>query len=331
MPELPEVETVVRGLRRAGLVGRRLGAVQVWWPRLVAPATPEAFAAALRDRTVTAVARRAKYIVVTLDPPACLLIHLRMTGNLALVAADSPRGPHEHLRVNLDDGRALGYRDTRKFGRWRVMDHLDALDRLLGPEPLAPSFTPATLAQRLSGRGRQLKPLLLDQRVVAGLGNIYVDEALWAARLHPLRNSASLGAEDIARLHGAIRDALARGIRAGGTTLGRGQTNFYSVAGRRGRHQDGLNVFRRTGDPCPCCGVTIVRLVVGQRSTHICPRCQPAPLHHASTAAKRRATRVKGSSARASGVTQATDATSSPRRVRPPSRVQAKARTVVRK
>jgi formamidopyrimidine-DNA glycosylase len=179
--------------------------------------------------------------------------------------------------LDLDDGRSLRYRDTRKFGRWSlVKDPATVLSRL-GPEPLDKGFTATDFVRHLRPRRGKLKPLLLNQEVLAGLGNIYVDEALFSARLHPERSCATLSDAQLRVLYRSIREVLRRGIRTGGTTLGSGQGNFYSVAGRRGRNQDGLRVFRRNGEPCGRCGTTIARTIVGQRSTHLCPQCQPAP------------------------------------------------------
>ncbi len=273
MPELPEVETVVRGLRAAGVEGAVIRDVTVRWARSVAPA-PELFAAELRGRRIVRLGRRAKYILATLDDGRLLLIHLRMTGKLLLAAADAGDAPHDRVIFALADGRRLRFNDTRKFGRLLLTAAPAAPLAPLGPEPLAPSFTPALLRARLRGCRRQLKAALLDQRIVAGLGNIYVDEALWAARLHPARCAGTLPPEALRRLHAAIRAVLRRGIRDGGTSLGDGAGNFYSVAGHRGRHADGLQVFRRDGEPCPRCGHTIARLKIAQRGTHICPRCQ---------------------------------------------------------
>jgi len=274
MPELPEVETVVRGLRSARLVGRRICGALVRWPRIVATPRAAAFRRAIAGRRIERISRRGKYVVMGLSGGLTLLVHLRMTGRLALTRGRHAADAHERLALNLDDGRALRYHDTRKFGRWSLLrDPAGRLDRL-GPEPLAAGFTAAVFAARLGAHDRALKPLLLDQSFLAGLGNIYVDEALWAAQLHPARRSGSLTERERRRLHRAIRQVLAGGIRRGGTTLGKGDANFYSVAGRAGRNQEGLLVFRRTGRPCPRCGARIERLVIAQRSSHICPRCQ---------------------------------------------------------
>ncbi len=274
MPELPEVETVVRDLISLGLTGRRIVAARVSWARSIAGVPPECFRRQVSGRTVAAVSRRAKYIVMTLDEGWTLLVHLRMTGRLALDPASAPRGHFERAALILDDGRELRFEDSRKFGRVTLTQTPDrTLDRL-GPEPLDRHFTLACFRAQVCSHRGMLKPLLLNQEILAGLGNIYVDEALWDAGLHPETAMPGLSPAQQRALYEAIRRVLRRGIRAMGTSLGEGRTNFYSVAGRRGRNQDGLRVFRRTGEPCPRCGTAIVRLRVSQRGTHICPACQ---------------------------------------------------------
>ncbi|HRR34401.1 MAG TPA: bifunctional DNA-formamidopyrimidine glycosylase/DNA-(apurinic or apyrimidinic site) lyase [Kiritimatiellia bacterium] len=277
MPELPEVETIVRDLRAHGLQGSVIRRVAVRWPRTVAEPAPDVFCRELAGRTITAVTRRAKFIVLHLDSGSRLLLHLRMTGKLRFAKDGERPGPHDHVSIGLTDGRELIFNDTRKFGRYRLVQ--PGTDPLadLGPEPLEADFTLDRFKQRLTGKTRQIKPHLLDQTTVAGLGNIYVDEALWQARLHPERRADTLNGAEIRRLHAAIREVLQRGIDNAGTTLGNSEANFYSVAGRRGRNADALKVFRRDGLPCPRCGTVIERIVVGQRGTHFCPHCQKRP------------------------------------------------------
>lgn len=275
MPELPEVETVAAGLRDGGLTGRRINSVAVRWPKSVARPGVAAFRKGLRGRRITTVERRGKFLLLALDNARTLLVHLRMTGHLYFAAPDEPSHGHEHVVLELDDGRELRFRDTRKFGRWWLVSDPETVVGHLGPEPLAPTFRATGFTQRLAQRRGMLKPLLLNQSFIAGLGNIYVDEALWAARLHPERRAETLTDDDRRHLYRTIRRALRRGIRSSGTTLGRGLTTFHSVSGRRGTNRAKLNVFRRTGRPCPQCRTPIQRLIVGQRSTHICPRCQP--------------------------------------------------------
>jgi formamidopyrimidine-DNA glycosylase len=274
MPELPEVETVARDLRRAGVEGRRIAAATVLWPRIVTGLSPREFAGRVRTRRIVAIGRRGKYLVFGLSGGLTLLVHLRMTGRLVLAATGAARGPHDHLVLRLDDGRDLRFHDSRKFGRWVLTAAPERILGRLGPEPLDAGFTSAEFADRLARHHRQLKPLLLDQAFIAGGGNIYADEALWEARLHPQRLSNTLSRSEAGELHRAVRQVLRRGIAHRGTSLGAGRVNFHSVGGRRGGNQSGLKVFRRTGGPCPRCGTAIRRLVVGQRSTHICTECQ---------------------------------------------------------
>ncbi len=274
MPELPEVQTVVNDLIEADLVGATITAAKVYWPKTIAGLTPQAFDRHIKGRSVEAIRRRAKFIVFDLDQGWHLLIHLRMTGRVMLVPAGLKRRKHEHVILTLDQGREMRFFDPRKFGRlYLVEDPVKLLGRL-GPEPLAQHFSARQLGERLGAKKRQLKPLLLDQTFLAGLGNIYVDEALWDAGIHPLRISNDLSRAETKHLHRSIRKVLRRGLKNLGTTLGKGQTTFYSVARRRGSNRDALNVFRCDGLPCPRCGSKIERILVGQRSTHICIKCQ---------------------------------------------------------
>lgn len=274
MPELPEVETVVRGLRTAGLEGTTIRTALFRWPKIAAGQPAETLAAELCGRRIVHLSRRAKYIIMSLDDSRHLLVHLRMTGKFRIESGAEPPGRHDHVILALTDGRRLIFNDTRKFGRFQLVAKIAEHLASIGPEPLEAAFTLPILRNRLHGHRRMIKPLLLDQTCVAGLGNIYVDEALWAARIHPARRADTLQPAEIRRLHAAIRDVLSRAITADGTTLGSGATNFYNVAGSRGRHADALQVFRRTGKPCPRCGQLIQRLIVSQRGTHVCPDCQ---------------------------------------------------------
>ena len=274
MPELPEVETVARDLRRSGLEGRTVAGASVHWHRTVAGLSPSEFTQALVGRRIERIWRRAKYVVFDLSGDLFLLVHLRMTGRFELGDRDTAADPHERLTLELDDGRRVRFLDSRKFGRWTLTANPERILDRLGPEPLSRVFTRSRFAASLKAHRRQIKPLLLDQAFLAGLGNIYADEALWEARLNPQRVASTLSRVEADRLHDAICTVLRRGIGNFGTSLGTGRANFYSVAGRRGRNQDGLKVFRRDGSPCPRCGTTIERIVVAQRGTHLCPACQ---------------------------------------------------------
>jgi formamidopyrimidine-DNA glycosylase len=273
MPELPEVEHVARQLR-ADLVGRRIVRASVFWPRSVSGMTPDAFEQALGGRLVKEVGRRGKYLLVTLDNGQVLVVHRRMSGNL--IFADAQDGAlYVRVAFALDDGRYLLYSDPRKFGRLMLVpsENLADIFTHLGPEPLDEAFTPAVLAKRLAGGKRSIKATLLDQSVIAGVGNIYADEALYAAQIHPLRPADSLDADEINRLHAAIQSVLEKGIEHGGTTFGR-YRDAYNEAGGNFDH---LVVYQKTGQPCPRCGTPIERITVAQRGTHYCPHCQRLP------------------------------------------------------
>ena len=284
MPELPEVETVARDLRRLVIGATITGAVGDW-PRIIGSSQGIAeFGADLAGRRIDAVGRRAKLVVLELSGDAALTIHLKMTGQLFVVPAGTPADRHVHLTLALEDGREIRFRDMRKFGRiglWprdprsgSVLDR-EAGDELFaghGPEPLDDAFTLAAFRARLRGRRTRLKPLLLDQAFVAGIGNIYADEALWAARLHPLRRAASLRPLDTARLYRAIRDVLSEAIERRGSSI-----DDYTAPDGDGAMQDHLAVYQRTGESCVRCGRPIRRIVVGQRATHFCSWCQRLP------------------------------------------------------
>ncbi|NLT72904.1 MAG: bifunctional DNA-formamidopyrimidine glycosylase/DNA-(apurinic or apyrimidinic site) lyase [Chloroflexi bacterium] len=271
MPELPEVEHIRRGLDRF-LPGRCIEGVNIPWPGILATHTPSDFAAAVRGLAFGPVARRGKYLIICL-PPHTLTIHLRMTGRL--YAADEPDPgwedhPHTRAVFQLDGGARLYMRDLRKFGRIYLSSSASSLVDRLGPEPLSDTFTLERFAEMLSSHHRQIKPLLLDQHTVAGLGNIYTDESLWKAGLHPLRRADSLTAEEVAALYTALRAILAEAVTHGGTTL----RDYRGVDDVAGSHQRALAVYGRAGHACPRCCTPVVRIVVGQRGTHICPTCQ---------------------------------------------------------
>ena len=270
MPELPEVETIRQKLRRGSdvvpsIVGQRIEGVSLRWPRHIKQPSVSTFRKQIRGRSVQDVNRRGKFILIPLDERT-LAIHLMMSGDLRMADADSARGKFDHTIFNFESGWQLRFSDSRKFGRVFLMKDSDELVVKLGPEPLADSFDPPALAQILSKHRRSLKPLLLDQSMIAGLGNIYTDEALHRAKLHPLRQSDSLKSEEVRALWDGIRDALQSGLHHNGASI--------DWVYRGGDFQNYFRAYGRAGEPCPECRTEIVRTVVGQRGTYFCPSCQ---------------------------------------------------------
>lgn len=274
MPELPEVETIAEDLR-GQLPGRRFVAAHILWPRTLAAPDPESLNARLAGRTVLDVGRRGKYLLIHLDAGETLIIHLRMTGQVTVAPDGNPALADAHVRAHFDlaGGYHLIFTDARKFGRiWLVQDVLDVIGKL-GPEPLDFGFTAELLGQRLHRRRTAMKALLLDQTIIAGVGNIYADEALFLAGIHPLRGGASLAEDEIGRLHAALRSVLLESIDQRGTLL----RDYRTPYGADGAYKSRLRVYGQPGRPCPRCGTPVARIRVTQRSTHFCPQCQPAP------------------------------------------------------
>lgn len=277
MPELPEVQTVVDDLIAAGLPGGFITGARVFWSATVSGMMPLEFQKGITGKRIEQIDRRGKYIVFRLNQNRYLIVHLRMTGRFLLCQPAEPTCKHIHVVLNLNDHRQLRFHDTRKFGRFYLTENPDRILGTLGPDPLGNNFTARQLAGSLRTRSRRIKPLLLDQSFIAGLGNIYVDEALWTAKIHPLRLAASLSFDESRVLHRAIRSVLRKGLQNAGTSLGQGENNFASLSRGRGGNAAQLKIFRRTGLSCTRCRALITRLMVGQRSTHICPSCQKPP------------------------------------------------------
>jgi formamidopyrimidine-DNA glycosylase len=275
MPELPEVESVRRQLEPA-LVGRRFERVRIDDARLVRPYDPAEVAAELQGERVGALERRGKYLVVRFESGRILLVHLRMTGSLLHTLGGSLQNdPHRRAVVTLDDGSDVAYRDVRRFGTWLLLEPGESepyLGARVGEEPLDVSFTAARLGERLAGRRIALKAALLDQRTVAGIGNIYADEALWRARLSPLRAASGLDRPELRRLHRGIRAALEQGLARQGSTL----RDYRLPDGSGGSMQNEFRVYGRRDEPCDRCGTPIARTQVAGRTTWFCPTCQPA-------------------------------------------------------
>ena len=273
MPELPEVETV-RAQLEPELVGRRFERVEILDSRLTRPFDPDGVAAELVRERVSALDRRGKYLIARFESGRVLLVHLRMTGQLLHANGSLPGDdPHRRAVVRLDDGSDVVYRDVRRFGTWLLLEpgELEGyLAARVGPEPLAPTFTTKRLGELLAGRRAPVKAVLLDQRGLAGVGNIYADEALWRARIHPLRPAGQLDPAELAALHRGIRAALKAGIARQGATL----SDYRTPDGGRGRMQDEFMVYGREGEPCERCGTPIEKIRAAGRGTWYCPSCQ---------------------------------------------------------
>lgn len=271
MPELPEVETAARGLR-GGLIGRRV--LDMWydWAGTIHSPPPEAFAARIKGQTFTAVNRRAKYILCELEHDI-LVVHLKMTGRLYVVDDGSQERADKwvHFGLQLDGGKQLRFSDFRKFGRVYLTNDVETITAHIGPEPLSDDFSLAVMHERLARRRKVIKSLLLDQTFVAGIGNIYADEALHRAGIHPTRRSDTLTNAEIEALHGTIRAALREGIEREGASV----SWYRKPDGTQGSMQEVLFAYGREGEPCYTCGTTIEKIRVGQRGTHYCPTCQP--------------------------------------------------------
>lgn len=265
MPELPEVETTVRRIA-PGLVGHVIAGIECRWARMLQPGLSAARSLVV-GREVSAVRRRGKFVVIELGRggPA-IVIHLRMSGRLDVVASRERIGEHVRARFRLSGEAELRFDDARKFGRVVVATAVESFLSDVGVEPLSDEFVPSLLGNLMRSRARQLKPLLLDQRVVSGLGNIYTDETLHRARLHPMRRSDGLTDAEVKCLHRCIRETLREGLAANGASID------WVYPG--GTMQERFRVYGRTGEPCMTCGTNIQRIVVGQRGTHLCPKCQ---------------------------------------------------------
>jgi formamidopyrimidine-DNA glycosylase len=273
MPELPEVETIARILRQGApqqpsILGRHILGADLLWERTLAKPSPGEFSRRITGQVINTIGRRGKFLVFQLSRN-WLLLHLRMSGDLLVKPARSALETHDRLVLTLEGDMHLVFNDARKFGRVWLVEEVDAVLGNLGPEPLDESLTPDGFYQRLHASHRQLKPLLLDQAFLAGMGNIYVDEALNLACLHPLLSSNRVTQQQASQLLEAIRQVLKDGIIRNGASI--------DWVYRGGDFQNYFRVYQRTGQPCPRCGTPIARITVGQRGTHFCPHCQPAP------------------------------------------------------
>ncbi len=269
MPEMPEVETIRRELIPS-LVGRGILAVEFLWPPVAANLPAEVMAEKLQKQSIVDIRRRGKYLIFDLEEKSHLIVHLRMTGQLRIYSQPTAAEKHTHVVMEFDNRAQMHYWDVRKFGRfYYVKDEKQILGRL-GPEPLSESWTSESFADALRHHRAPIKSTLLNQGVVAGLGNIYADEALFFAGIHPLRPASSLTTEEVQQLHHAVRYVLRQALKARGSTF----STYRRPNEETGNYQLQHQVFRRTGQPCPICGTPIERIKVGGRSTHFCPECQ---------------------------------------------------------
>jgi formamidopyrimidine-DNA glycosylase len=269
MPELPEVETIVRQLRAHGVEGRKILSTKVNWARTVEPLSAASFSEQVRGATLAEISRVGKWMMFSLSSGKTIMIHLRMAGSFSIAP-----GSHDRIVMELSGGLNLYYRDTRKFGRWKLVNDPQEILSRLGPDALTRQFTRRYFRDAMHKRHRMIKPLILDQSIVAGLGNIYADEALWEAKIHPQRRSDSLTDAELDTLFNAIKHVLKIGVKNRGTSLGDGKTNYRDVEGESGGHREKVKAYGRGGKPCKRCKNRLEKTLVGQRGTTYCPACQ---------------------------------------------------------
>ncbi len=272
MPELPEVETVKNELSPY-VIGRHITGVTLFWEGIVRQPSVKEFHSRLIGQRITSIARRGKYLIVSLSSGDSLIIHLKMSGAL-LISQDSSEPPqYTRAIIHLDKETNIFFRDPRKFGvMWLVKDKNTVVGKL-GPEPMKAGFTPQVLAQRLNNRTAPIKAILCDQSFVAGIGNMYADEALFSAKIHPLRLGGSLSRDEVERLHRAIKEVLRTAIGNKGASI----VNYLRPDGKLGTAHQEFKVAHRRGENCPICGTPLKRITVRNRGTYFCPKCQPAP------------------------------------------------------
>jgi formamidopyrimidine-DNA glycosylase len=269
MPELPEVETIKRDLA-SRILGRSFAGATINWPKMVQIPSFEHFSSCLIGKSIERLDRRGKYLILRLSSGEALILHFRMSGSLLLKPASAEPDPYDRVIFLLDDGTELRFRDPRKLGvMWLVEDESVVVGKL-GPEPLEPDFNAEVLAQRLARRSAAIKAVLCDQTFLAGVGNMYADEALFAAGIHPLRGAKSLSWGEVMRLHSALRQVLAEAIARSGASI----SDYRRPNGEPGAAQFEFQVAHRRGQPCPKCGTTIERIPIRNRGTYFCPRCQ---------------------------------------------------------
>ncbi|MFL2859291.1 MAG: DNA-formamidopyrimidine glycosylase [Pontiellaceae bacterium] len=269
MPELPEVETVVRQLRNSKIENRTIVDVKIDWLPIIKPFSYKEFSASICNEKIIKILRHGKWIIFLLSNKKFIFIHLRMSGNFSRT-----KSKYDRAELLLSDGKRLFFRDTRKFGRWVYTKNPDLILNKLGPDAISENFSFEYFYNILQKKNRMIKPFLLDQSFIAGIGNIYADEALWLAKIHPKRNTNTLNKKNIKKLFNAIIEVLNIGIKNNGTSLGKGKSNFKGYNGESGEAQDEVNAYGRHGKECYRCRSIMNKIYVAQRGTTICPRCQ---------------------------------------------------------
>lgn len=274
MPELPEVETVKRALQNASLIDSSVQEIVLLWNRYLENTQFSLLESSLLHRKLIAVDRRGKFLILRFENEVILAVHLRMSGRILVVPSNNPINKHEHLIFKLSNKTDIRCYDPRKFGRCYWIENEATFFSKLGPEPFDNELTPQILYQKIHRYNRAIKGILLDQSIIAGLGNIYVDEALWNSYIHPLTRASALTLQNVCLLLESIRKVLHAGIEQKGTSLGHGKSNFSNIYGLHGTHQTSLAVYQRTNLPCNRCNTPIQKIIVAQRGTHFCPKCQ---------------------------------------------------------
>ncbi|MCF7885129.1 MAG: DNA-formamidopyrimidine glycosylase [Candidatus Marinimicrobia bacterium] len=274
MPELPEVETIIQDLKESNLLNKKINNVKIRWAKSIATHSTAEFKDELISSKIKNFRRRAKYLVFNLSRDKILIIHLRMTGKIIFYPDNAPFKKHDRVIFHFDNGHQLRFNDTRKFGRIYLTNNPDDILGKLGPEPLDPDFTLADFKNILEGRSGMIKALLLNQSFIAGLGNIYTDEALWEAGIHPKQKANLISTRKQKKLYTAIKHVLKKGIKNKGTSLGSGLGNYARTNQEAGNNRKFLNVYQKDGEPCPRCGKKIKKTKVSQRSSHFCSNCQ---------------------------------------------------------
>lgn len=272
MPELPEVESVKNGLNNL-IIGKSIESVDVYWTNIIKDPSVEEFCQQLSGETISLVKRRGKFLLFVLDH-VTLISHLRMEGKFRLEASSKEKSKHTHVVFNLDSGEELRYLDVRKFGRMSLVPHSEVFLHPslvnLGPEPFAENLIKSDLKKNLQKTTRSIKAVLLDQSVVAGIGNIYADEILFLSGIHPVRSASHLSEDEIEKLHQSILQVMSEAVESGGTTI----RTYSNAFGLKGSYQNNLKVYGKNGEPCSVCGDVIEKAKVSQRGTHYCPSCQ---------------------------------------------------------